>query len=107
MNTSFARHYGAHRYYNEQRYGPMPKEHITHHKCEVKQCVNPDHTVTLSKTDNRIVHAVLDMNDEKAEAISVLRANDFDIEAICRLFNLTRAVVEALPTTSARGRHNH
>ena len=37
----------AHRYYYEQRHGPVPSGHHVHHRCENPLCVNPDHLEPL------------------------------------------------------------
>lgn len=42
----------AHVYSYELKYGPVPKGLELHHKCETRDCVNPDHLVAVSHRDN-------------------------------------------------------
>jgi len=43
---------GAHRVAYEQAHGPIPKGAMVLHKCDVKQCVNPDHLYVGTAKEN-------------------------------------------------------
>lgn len=43
---------GAHRYAWELAFGPIPKGVFILHKCDVRNCVNPDHLFLGSHSDN-------------------------------------------------------
>lgn len=49
----------AHRYAYQRANGPIPPGAIIHHKCHVRACVNPDHLVKASHSDNLIESAVV------------------------------------------------
>jgi hypothetical protein len=40
-------------------YGPVPKEHIVHHKCQNRRCKNPEHLVALTASAHRKEHVRL------------------------------------------------
>lgn len=42
----------AHRYIYEQKYGVIPEDMCALHKCDVRNCVNPDHLYIGDKKDN-------------------------------------------------------
>jgi hypothetical protein len=45
----------AHRWYWEQKYGPIPDGHELHHRCENPACVNPDHLEPMTPVKHRRV----------------------------------------------------
>lgn len=47
----------AHRWFYEQRRGPIPAGKQLHHRCEVSLCVNPDHVEPLTPTEHNRVGA--------------------------------------------------
>lgn len=46
----------AHRVAYQQEHGEIPEGHQVHHTCGRKDCVNPDHLVTLTDADHRAQH---------------------------------------------------
>jgi hypothetical protein len=46
----------AHRWVYEMLVGPIPPDHVLHHKCEVKGCVNPAHLEPLTHSDHMSLH---------------------------------------------------
>lgn len=42
----------AYRYYYLKYKGPIPKDHVIHHHCNVKACVSPDHLEAVSPQVN-------------------------------------------------------
>jgi hypothetical protein len=42
----------AHRLTWQQKYGPIPPGMILRHRCDVKCCVNPDHLVPGTRSEN-------------------------------------------------------
>jgi hypothetical protein len=60
--------YLAHRAAWEQKYGPIPKEMVLRHLCNVRSCVNPDHLVPGTKAENNddIKRAHLRLAEAKA-----------------------------------------
>ena len=51
------RDYRAHRWFYEQKHGPIPDEKHIHHSCGRRSCVNPDHLLVVSPADhNRLTH---------------------------------------------------
>ena len=43
---------GAHRWSHEQHIGPIPPDLLVRHKCDVRNCVNPDHLEVGTTQDN-------------------------------------------------------
>jgi hypothetical protein len=50
--TVDTRHLQAHRFYYEQRFGPIPDGLLLDHLCRVRCCVNPDHLEPVSTLVN-------------------------------------------------------
>lgn len=48
--------YLAHRYIYEQTYGPLPKGHVAHHKCENRPCVRPTHLEPKTHLEHAHLH---------------------------------------------------
>jgi uncharacterized Zn finger protein (UPF0148 family) len=46
------RYKAAHRAAYELSKGPIPEGMVIHHKCRIRDCVNPDHLEPLSRADN-------------------------------------------------------
>lgn len=42
----------AHRYYHEQKHGPVPDGFVLDHLCRNSDCVNPDHTEVVTQAVN-------------------------------------------------------
>lgn len=98
LNIPGVQHYPAYRHLYEERHGKLPKSKVVHHLCAVKRCVNPSHMEPLSKGEHRIVHAVMDMEKKKAEAISLLKYHGFNAKDLSRYFHVSLGVVKALPS---------
>ncbi len=66
---AFSSHgYEARRAY-ERRYGPMPSGHETHHRCEQRACVRPDHLLAVTHKENVRFQARVKLTQEKADLI--------------------------------------
>lgn len=46
----------AHRVSFEQRVGPIPAGYDVHHRCEVKECVRPEHLLALTPDEHGKLH---------------------------------------------------
>lgn len=46
----------AHRYFYEQKYGPIAKGYEAHHTCLNRICVNPDHVEPKTKPEHIAIH---------------------------------------------------
>lgn len=53
----------AHRFYYERAHGPIPPAHDLHHRCEQRDCVNPDHVEPMTEADHLRGHSRLDWSD--------------------------------------------
>lgn len=63
----------VHRFVYEQLIGAIPDEHVLHHLCETKHCVNPTHLVPLTRAEH------LDEHPRKVRlATHCLRGHAFD-----------------------------
>lgn len=49
----------VHRWVYEILVGPIPGDHVLHHTCETKRCVNPAHLEPLTPSEHAAVHAAL------------------------------------------------
>lgn len=64
----------AHRYFWEQRNGPIPDPKMdVHHKCLNKRCVNPDHLEALTRKDHAHVGPVTKLSQADVDEIRRLR----------------------------------
>ena len=50
---------GAHRFYYQREYGPLPDSLDLHHRCEVRLCVNPTHLEPTTEAEHLRHHATL------------------------------------------------
>lgn len=61
-NPTETREYGdfagqpAHVRIYQELVGPIPLGHETHHTCEVKLCVNPDHIEVVTRLEHKKIH---------------------------------------------------
>lgn len=53
----------AHRVAFELLVGPIPPEHMVHHRCETTACVRPDHLEALSPADHAAAHPTSPINN--------------------------------------------
>jgi hypothetical protein len=44
--------YPAHRFYYEEKYGPVPEGYVLDHLCRNRGCVNPDHLEPVTQREN-------------------------------------------------------
>lgn len=84
---------GAHRWYWEQRYGPIPAGAHVDHLCRVRVCVNPDHMelVTCAENARRGDNAKLDY--EAVDEIKRLRATGCTQREVADRFGICRQTV--------------
>jgi len=82
-----SRWWSAHRLAWELKYGPIPDGMILRHRCNVKSCVNPDHLVFGTGTENaadlKAVH--LRFADARAATARAVRGSNSDARPI-RIF---------------------
>lgn len=80
----------AHRWYYEQRHGPLGSSSIdVHHMCEVRACVNPDHLRALPEADHiRLHHGKVDRAEVRARFIprvvtATMLADEYGVSLGC------------------------
>jgi hypothetical protein len=84
----------AHRYYYEQRYGPIPEVLQLDHLCRVRHCVNPDHLEAVTATTNLRRGLGPKLTLEKAQEIRRLYATgEYTKRALARLFGVTDMII--------------
>lgn len=65
MDMRDGKHILAHRGYYAARFGPIPEGLDVHHRCEVRECVNPDHLEAITHAENmRLAHEKTERNRE-------------------------------------------
>ena len=71
-----SRRVAIHRFVYEQLVGPIPDEHVLHHVCGVKHCVNPQHVIPLTRAEHLDEHP----RDPRPLVTHCLRRHEFDAE---------------------------
>jgi len=101
--------YRLHRYIYEQTYGKIPEGLVVRHKCDVRNCINPDHLELGTNWDNtqdmikRNRHCI---NSDKrkpsfrfsSDSISEIRASNLPINTIAKQFDVSWDTIKNIKT---------
>lgn len=83
---SFGRRMQAHRFYYEERFGPIGEGFQLDHLCRVRLCVNPDHLEPVTAAENTRRSTVAKLS---AEDVAVIRASSDPYPVLARRFGVT------------------
>jgi hypothetical protein len=87
----------AHRWYFEQKNGPIPAGKDLDHLCRNTRCVNPDHLEVVSKAENQRRGEAVRLS---WDAVDYIRANyqprhpRYGQRALARLFNVSHGAIQ-------------
>lgn len=88
----------AHRISFATVHGPIPDERHIHHKCEVKDCINPDHLEMLTPTEHRSLHGQADstLTWDDVRAIRAANKAGVGIYAQAEIYGLRISTLQKL-----------
>ena len=82
----------AHRWYYEQRYGPLPGDDVPDHRCKNRKCVNPEHMQQRTFEDNSRFKITNKIGYREAKAIRIL-AEAFTQDEVADMFGISQSHV--------------
>lgn len=89
----------AHRFYYEQRHGPIPAGYHIHHTCRTPACVNPEHLVALSVAQHKRLHPnrhgpfAAKLDPQRVRKIRTQAAAGESHSALAREFGVSRQAI--------------
>lgn len=88
--------YAPHRYYYQQKYGPIPDGYALDHLCKTRLCVNPDHLQPVTQTENTRRSSIAKLTTQDAANIKGMFAQGYSKRRLARMFSVTPSTIADL-----------
>lgn len=88
--------YAPHRFYYEQKYGPIPAGLALDHLCKNRLCVNPDHLQPVTQTQNTRRSRIAKLTETDAANIKSMFAQGYSKRRLARMFGVCHTTIADL-----------
>lgn len=85
--------YAPHRYYYQQKYGPIPDDYPLDHLCKNRSCVNPDHLQPVTQTENTRRSGIAKLTTKDAANIKAMFFQGYSKRRLARMFGVASTTI--------------
>jgi hypothetical protein len=86
----------AHRFYYEQRFGPIPDGLLLDHLCRVRCCVNPDHLEPVTTLENTRRGLNCKLSPQEVTLVRELHARGSTLAQLSAQFGVTKSAIHLI-----------